>query len=144
MVSRDHLSGVCDEFEITIVALDLPLPTGHRYPEPDVHERPDLAAAMPLDDDGLLYLASRPVRSWNDLVELELQPDARGRLMVLAFTTQEQLAAGCGPHQAWVAVPADLVDEAAFRADADGVLFNPVLAEESRHTAPVQDWTRSR
>jgi hypothetical protein len=144
LLARDQLIQVCDEHEITIVALDLPLPEGHRYPEPDAGEQPDLDDAVPLHDGGLLFVASRPLRSWTELVELELQPDARGRLMLLAYTSQEELDAGCGPHQAWVSIPAELLGEAAWRAGADGVLFNPILAEESRHTGPVHDWTRAR
>lgn len=144
LLSRDQLGRVCDDHKITIVAMDLPLPAGHRYPETEPSERPDLVPAEALSEDGLLYVPSRPLRSWNELVELELQPDVRGRLMLFAYSSREELDAGCGPYQAWVSIPADLIDEAAWRAGADGVLFNPILAEESRHTGPVQDWTRAR
>lgn len=138
-VSRDHLAQVCEELRVTLVGVDMAPPEGHRYPEPGVAELPDLEPWEPVERQ-LLYVASRPMRSWTDLVQLELQPDKRGRLMALAYTSEEELVAGCGPYQAWVAIPSDLIGEAVERSGADGVLFNPVLAEASRHTAPVRNW----
>ncbi|TNC29173.1 SAV_915 family protein [Amycolatopsis alkalitolerans] len=138
-MSREVLAEVCAELGVTLVGLDVAPPEGHRYPEPEVAEVPDLEPWEPVERQ-LLYVASRPMRSWTDLVQLELQPDKRGRLMVLAYTSEEELVAWCGPHQAWVAIPSNLVGEAVARSGADGVLFNPILAAESRHTAPVRDW----
>lgn len=138
-VSRDQLRTLCEELRVTLIGLDLAPPEGHRYPEPAVSELPDLEPWEPVQRQ-LLYVASRPMRSWTDLVQLELQPDKRGRLLALAYTSEDELVAGCGPHQAWVAIPSDLIGEAVGRSGADGVLFNPMLAEESRHTAPVQNW----
>lgn len=110
-VSRDQLRGLCAELRVTLVGLDVAPPEGHRYPEPEVSELPDVEPWEPVQRQ-LLYVASRPMRSWTDLVELELQPDKRGRLMALAYTSEDELAAGCGPHQAWVAIPSDLIGEA--------------------------------
>jgi hypothetical protein len=143
-ITRDQLADICCEHEITLLALDMPLPEGHRYPEPEIREQPDLEEVEPLANDGLLYVPARPMKSLNQWVELELQPDDRGRLMLLAYTSPQQLEAGCGPYQAWVSIPSDLISEAACRSGADGVLFNPILAEESRHTAPVADWTTNQ
>ncbi|NKQ53904.1 hypothetical protein HFP15_13540 [Amycolatopsis sp. K13G38] len=138
-VSRDELTRLCDELRVSVVGLDVAPPEGHRYPEPEVSELPDLEPREPAERQ-LLYVASRPMRSRTDLVQLELQPDKRGRLMVLAYTSEEALVAGCGPYQPWVAIPANLIGEAAQRSEADGVLFNPVLAEQSRHTSSVRSW----
>lgn len=138
-VTREQLAEVCSELQVTLVGLDMAPPEGHRYPEPEVSELPDLEPWEPVERR-LLYVASRPMHSWTDLVQLELQPDKRGRLMVMAYTSEEALVAGCGPYQAWVSIPSDLIGEAVKRSGADGVLFNPVLAEESRHTAPVRHW----
>ena len=139
----ERLQALGDEHDYNLAILDAWLPEGHRYPEPDVRAEPDLEPATPRGEGALLYVPSRPVREGQQVVHLELQPDNAGRLMVLAFTSPEALAERCGPHQPWVAVDRDGIDLIAEQAGALGVLFNPVLAEEARHTGPVHDWTRT-
>jgi hypothetical protein len=141
--TAERLQVLGDEHDYNLVVLDAWLPEGHRYPEPDVRDEPDLEPASPHSESGLLYVPSRRVCEGQQVVHLELQPDHAGRLMMLAFTSPEALAERCGPHQPWVAVARDDIDLVAEQAGALGVLLNPVLSEESRHTGPVQDWTRS-
>jgi hypothetical protein len=141
--TAELLQALGNEQDYNLVILDAWLPEGHRYPEADVRDEPDLQPET-LDGVGsLLYVPSRPVREGQQVVHLELQPDNAGRLMVLAFTSPEALAERCGPYQPWVAVDRDDIDLVAEQAGALGVLFNPVLAEESRHTGPVHDWTHT-
>jgi hypothetical protein len=141
--SPEQLQILGDNHDYNLVILDAWLPEGHRYPEVDVRDEPDLQSET-LDGVGsLLYVPSRPIREGQKVVHLELQPDNAGRLMVLAFTSPEAIAERCGPYQPWVAVDRDDIDLVAEEAGALGVLFNPVLAEESRHTGPVHDWTRT-
>jgi hypothetical protein len=141
-MSAGELERLADALGITLFALDASLPEWHRVPEPREHEQPELPIARePEVDGGLLYLPSRPFRPGDFDAVLELQPDARGRLQLLVYTSSAELAEGCGPHQAWVAVPASALAEIAEWVGAYRVLFNPVLTEETRHTAPVVNWT---
>ncbi|WP_158714543.1 SAV_915 family protein [Amycolatopsis sp. La24] len=141
-VARDRLLEACRELGIGIVAFDAVLDLVPRYPEIDSRDQPPLEPVRPLDDqDGFLYVPSRPVRAGQQIVELELQPARNGRPVLLAYTSPELLAAGCGPYQPWVAINGDELEAVADEAGAHGVLLNPVLAEESRHAAPVRDWT---
>ncbi|WP_116199764.1 SAV_915 family protein [Amycolatopsis circi] len=141
-VARDRLLEACRELGIGIVVFDAVLDLAPRYPEVDGREQSPLERAEPLaEPDGRFYVPSRPVRAGQQVVELELQPVRAGRPMLLAYTSPELLAAGCGPFQPWVAVNGDDLEAVADEAGAHGVLLNPVLAEESRHAAPVHDWT---
>ncbi|MGV9297726.1 SseB family protein [Amycolatopsis sp. NPDC003676] len=140
-VARDRLLEVCGELGIGIVVFDAVLDLAPRYPEVDSRDQPPLEPGEPLaEPDGRFYVPSRPVRAGQQTVELELQPIRNGRPVLLAYTSAELLAAGCGPYQPWVAVNGDDLEAVADEAGAHGVLLNPVLAEESRHTAPVREW----
>lgn len=136
-----ELERVADTAGVTLIALDALLPDGHRHPEPREQEQPELPeAGEPSVDARLLYLPSRPFRDTDQDAVLELQPDARGRPQLLVFTSPAELEHGCGAYQAWVAVPSAELPGIAERVGAHRVLFNPVLTQESRHTAPVLDW----
>lgn len=139
-LSPSELVDVCDVARAQAV-LDEILPVPPRYPELDTAEQPDLPLLDEAEDEPeLLYIPSRPTEPGAEVVALELQPH-RGRVTLLAFTTAQALEAGCGPYQPYVAVPAELLETVMTESGAERVLFNPVLAEESRHTAPVLDWT---
>lgn len=138
--STDQLERLAGDASVAMVAVDVPLPEGHRYPETDQHAEPELAELDETPPDGLVYVPSKPTgsRRGRDVV-LELQPH-EGRRTLLAYDSLETLRAGCGPYQSCVSVRADRLDEVASRAGAEAVLFNPVLSEQARHTAPVRDW----
>lgn len=142
-ITSDELEAACAEHGVAAVALDTAHPEGHRYPEPDPREQPELEPLPDQDDGSLVYVPSRPVSEGDTQVNLELQPDKAGRAMLLAYSSPELLVAGCGPYQPWVAIHATDIDLVAEEAGACGVLFNPELAEDSRHTGPVQDWSKS-
>ncbi|RJQ91281.1 hypothetical protein D5S19_02110 [Amycolatopsis panacis] len=140
-ITRDRLMAFCEDLDVGVVVLDAVLDLAPRYPEVDSREQSPLDTLEPLEEhNGLLYVPSRPVREGQYVVELELQPDRRGRPVMLAYTTPELLVVGCGEHQPWVAIHMDHMADAIEESGAHGVLLNPVLAEESRHTGPVQDW----
>ena len=142
-LTRGRLLEACHALDVGIVVLDAVVDMTPRYPDMDSRDQPPLEPLEPLEEhDGVVYVPSRPVQAGQYTVELELQPDRRGRPVLLAYTTPELLRAGCGEHQPWVAIQVDDLPEVIEESGAHGVLFNPVLAEESRHTAPVQDWTR--
>lgn len=141
-LTRYRLIEVCCELGIGVVVFDAVLDLTPRYPEADSRDQPPMEPAEPLDEqDGFLYLPSRPVRTGQNVVELELQPVRGGRPVLFAYTSPESLAAGCGPYQPWVAIEAGDLEYVVHESGAHGVLLNPVLAEESRHSAPVRNWT---
>lgn len=143
-VSRDALEEACGRFDATVISLDTVLPEVPDYPASDVRDQPDLAEIEPDPVDGhYLYIPSRPVRNGQTRAHLELQR-YQGNRTLLAYTSPEQLTAGCGPHQAWVAVHADRLATVMEQCGAERVLFNPELSETARHTGPVHDWTRPK
>lgn len=134
-----------DALGANLVAVDVNIPEQHRYPEPEEWERPEIPPLEPVGvDPELLYIPARPYRLGEPRAVLELQPDKRGRPMLLVYNSAELLALGCGPYQPWVAIPSAELAETVQDSRAAGVLFNPVLAEESRHGGPVLDWTDER
>ncbi|WP_344869513.1 SAV_915 family protein [Amycolatopsis ultiminotia] len=141
-VARDRLVEVCQELGIGVVAFDAVLDPVPRYPDVDSRDQPPLEPVEPLDEpDGRVYVPSRPVRTGQYVVELELQPVRNGRPVLLAYTSPQLLAAGCGPYQPWVAIDTGDLQHVVHESGGHGVLLNPVLAEEFRHTAPVHNWT---
>lgn len=142
-VTRDDLARACDRLGVALLALDAALPDIPQYPVPDVRAQPDLEEIPEDTNSGeLLYVPSRPLRRGQRDAQLELQR-FQGKLTLLAYTSPQELEEGCGPHQAWVAIRADRLDAVIAQCGADGVLFNPKLSEQARHTGPVHDWTRS-
>ncbi|ATY17009.1 hypothetical protein CU254_41200 (plasmid) [Amycolatopsis sp. AA4] len=141
-VPRERLAGFCAEAGVGVVVLDAVVDPVPRYPDaPEGREQPPLDLVDPVGEQGgCLYVPSRPVRAGQRVVELELQPDAAGRLLLLAYTSPALLAAGCGGFQPWAAVRADAIAGVAVQAGARGVLLNPVLDESARHAGPVRDW----
>ncbi|MGH3949388.1 MAG: SAV_915 family protein [Pseudonocardiaceae bacterium] len=138
--TRSELARAAGQFDITMFALDLTIPEGHRYPEPDSRQQPEMTFAEPDDSDtSVVYIPSRPYRVGQAQAVLELQPH-EGKLTMLVYSSQEMLRAGCGPHQDFITIRIEYVNEVAWRAGAEATLLDPVLAEESRHTAPVVDW----
>ncbi|WAL63193.1 SseB family protein [Amycolatopsis cynarae] len=122
-LSRDELSRLAAAMDANLVGLDVAPPEGHRYPGPGGTGNAGTVPGPP----SVLYLASRPMRAAGDQVELELQRDPEGRLMVLAYTSTDELVRGAGAGQGWVAIPAHQLGEAVAAAKAYGVLFNPAL-----------------
>ncbi|WP_199432667.1 SAV_915 family protein [Qaidamihabitans albus] len=121
------------------VALDVRHPDGVRYPEPDAR---DLPHAEELDEEpasaAVLWVPSQPVRPRDQRADLELHRDDSGRPMLLVYSSLERLRAGCGPYQAAVAIETHLIGEVARDVGAEGVVLNPELAEQARHTSAVR------
>jgi hypothetical protein len=122
-----------------VVLFDLALPAELRNPELDAKDFPDLEPIPPSPNTGdRIYIPSRPFQSRDGRVRLELQPGQDGKPALLVYFSLEQLRAGCGPNQAWVAFPSKAVRRIAREAGASTVLFNPILADEIRHQASVK------
>ncbi|MGH3948735.1 MAG: hypothetical protein ACRDSE_06395 [Pseudonocardiaceae bacterium] len=128
----------------TLAALDVWHPHGARYAEPNESE---LEPLQPLDyrepESSVVWIPTRPVRTGDRLVNVELYCIRPSEPLLLVFDSLEALIANCGPHQAASAISTDRVDEVAMQAGACGIAYNAVLAEEARHDAPVKDWTRT-
>lgn len=122
-----------------VVLFDLALPAELRNPELDARDFPNLEP-IPVDPNmgDRIYLPSRPFDNRHERVHLELQPGPDGKPALLVYFSVEQLRAGCGPHQAWVAFPSNAIRRIAREAGASTVLFNPILSDEIRHHAPVK------
>lgn len=135
----DRLASSAQAVGATEVALDVPLPEGHRYPDqPD--ERTELEPLEPSADLEIVYIPSRPFQAGQRRANLELQLDNARRRLLLVYPSPEALAEGCGPYQPWVAVDAARLPEVARQAGADGVVFNSRLVESARYQSPVRDW----
>ena len=121
------------------ILFDLALPVELRHPELDSQDFPDLEP-IPVDPNigDRVYLPSRPYRSRDGRIHLELQPGQDGKPALLVYFSLEQLRAGCGPYQAWVAFPSNVIRKVAREAGASTVLFNQILPDEIRHKAPVK------
>lgn len=89
----------------------------------------------PLDDDDQMpetaYLPTDRA-STDDDVELELRDTTDGNRALLAFTSLDQLVAGCGDGQPWVAVPGQHVNDIKARSGSDVVLWDTALPLEDR------------
>ena len=122
-----------------VLIFDLALPAELRHPELYATDFPDLET-IPTDDSPAdeVYVPAKPFREGDRTVRLELQPDDHGRPAILAYFSPEQLRAGCGPYQPWVAFPVTELKWLARRSGAQTVLFNAILADGARRRAPVR------
>jgi len=142
LTPSEELVDLCDRCGAAVVIVDTAPSGGSRYPEVDSQDLPDLPIIeFEPDSHGLVYVPSRPYHPSQRDVVFELRP-YQGQLALLVYTSSELLEEACGPHQAWVSISSERIEEAAQRVGAETVLFNPVLPEEARYAAPVVDWTR--
>jgi hypothetical protein len=122
-----------------VIAFDLALPVELRHPDLHAVEFPDLEK-IPIDDGPTdrIYTPSRPFREGDGDVRVELQPDQDGNPALLAYFSVEQLRAGCGPYQPWVAFPSRELKWIARRAGARTVLFNAIVNDGARRRGPAR------
>jgi hypothetical protein len=121
-----------------VIAFDLALPPDLRHPELGAGEVADMdEATYGAGEPGVVYVPSRPYRPGDHDVVVELQRAPDGRLALLAYGSAEQLRAGCGPYQPWVAYPVEEIERVARESGAETVLINPVLTDDARHRGPV-------
>jgi hypothetical protein len=128
-----------------VLVFDLALPAELRNPDLHATEFPDLDA-IPADRNPMdkIYVPSKPFRDGDRQVRMELQPDQDGNPALLVYFSAEQLRAGCGPHQPWVAFPIKDLRWLARRAGARSVLFNAILNDAARHPASTRTNKRTR
>lgn len=72
--------------------------------------------------------------STDDDVELELRDTTDGHRALLAFSSLDQLVAGCGDGQPWIAVHGENVADIKARSGSDVVLWDAALPLEDRRT----------
>jgi hypothetical protein len=121
-----------------VILFDLALPPELRRPELDTADVPDLELiTVDHNPTDRIYIPCRPFRPGAGQIRLELQPGPDGQPAMLVYFSIDQLRAGCGPHQAWVAFKSKHLKAVARRAGAHTVLFNQILPEHARHTASV-------
>ncbi|WP_133116488.1 SAV_915 family protein [Amycolatopsis antarctica] len=124
-----------------LVALDVGHPDGARYPEPDACHREPLPQLRPAAAPPRVWIPTRPPRDGVRQVQVELHAARRGEPMLPVYSTVASLRAGCGPHQAAVAVRPEDIAGIVRAVGARGVAADAVLAERARHQAPVVTWT---
>lgn len=140
----EQVVGFAEMLETPVLAaLDVWHPEGSRYPEPDVREVEPLEpmeAYAP--DQSVMWIPTRPVRVGDLEVGVEVHCNDQGVPLLAVFTSIEALRESCGPYQAASAIRSDRVEEVAWQAGAQGVVFDPMLADSARYNAPRRDWTR--
>lgn len=67
-----------------------------------------------------------------------------GRVAMLAYTSLEEMTEGCGPGQPFISIDAEAVQVCQHLAEADVVLWNPVLAAEVRQCGEYDEDGRLR
>jgi len=86
----------------------------------------ELMGAESDDAPTVLYIpTAAPMRG--DDVTFALRRLADGRHAMLVFTSLDRLVEGCGDAQPWVSIRAEAVREFQYVADADTVIWDPVL-----------------
>lgn len=145
IISAADLERAGSQIEGTVlVALDMWVPEGHRYPEPDPREQPPPQRLDEVGYDATVWIPTHPVRSGDRRVTAELHAEEPGSPLLCVYTSLDRLRASCGGYQAAAAIEGHRIDEVAARAGAHGVAFNPVLDEKVRHTGVVQNRPQRR
>ncbi|MDV6011239.1 SAV_915 family protein [Haloechinothrix sp. LS1_15] len=117
-----------------VVALDVWLPEGHRYPEPDPREVPELAHWPEVPAEGRVWVPARPPRRGDRQVEVELHAQRPDEPLLCVYSSLDALQEACGPYQAAVAIDVAEMEDVARESGAVEIAYEPVLAEHARHT----------
>lgn len=80
-----------------------------------------------------VYLPCRRVGPRDREAQVELRRADDERLVMLAFTSLEELVRGCGEDQPWIEVAVDRVSQVQRDTGADAVLWDLELPTELRH-----------
>lgn len=85
----------------------------------------ELPELVPPQNTGLLYVPSRSHRMGaSNHAELNLFETDHGEVVLLAYSSMQQLRACCGDRQPWVAIQAESIESISYQAGAGLVLFN--------------------
>lgn len=90
-------------------------------------------------DSEVAYVPSKRLRPGDAEATLELRNTEDGLVAMLAFSSLEQLVAGCGEAQPWVAIPTERVDNLRQLSGADVTLWDVSVPPEARHAAEPDD-----
>lgn len=81
----------------------------------------------------IAYVPCERVGPRDRQANIELRYDGDKRLVMLAYSSLEELVRGCGEAQPWVAVPVDRVSQVQQDTGAEIVLWDLELPNEARH-----------
>ncbi|OZM70424.1 hypothetical protein CFN78_24990 [Amycolatopsis antarctica] len=91
-------------------------------PESTEGELPEL---VPPSNTGLLYVPSRSHRiGSSNHAEINLFETEHGEVVLLAYSSVQQLRECCGERQPWIAIHGESIESVSYQAGADLVLFN--------------------
>lgn len=130
-----------DDEGVRQVAVDMPLPEGHRYPVPDLKESVPLdpIPEMPFEADRC-WVASRPF-DWSHRharPELLLQ-NGGSRRILLIYSSPEAVQLCCGPYQAAFPIRVEKLDELTRQSKATEVMFDTPIDPSAQHRDVVLD-----
>lgn len=83
-------------------------------------------------DEPLAYVACQPPEPDAEAVQLELYPGTNDELVLLAYSSAKNLAAGAGDNQPWIAVPVSALEQVRDEAGAGRVVWDADLPDEWR------------
>lgn len=86
-----------------------------------------------------VYLLSQRVGPRDREARVELRQESEGRLVMLAYSSLEELVRACGEMQPWIAVPIDRVSGVQQDTGAELVLWDTELPVELRHKANAEE-----
>ncbi|WP_460957005.1 SAV_915 family protein [Parasphingorhabdus pacifica] len=86
-----------------------------------------------------VYLLSQRVGLHDREARIELRQDSDGRLVMLAYSSLEELVRACGTAQPWIAVSLDRVSGVKQEAGAELVFWDAELPSELRHKTNVEE-----
>lgn len=89
------------------------------------------------DDWMPLYIPSRLFRPGDKQALFELQPMPGDRLALMLYSSLHSLAAGCGPEQPWVSIPAGLISDARSQSGAHTICLDTRLPDALRRESKV-------
>jgi hypothetical protein len=95
---------------------------------------PDVPPALPTESSlaGMVFVPTEPMSQGSTQARLQMRRMQDGRLAVLAYTSLDLLVAGCGPHQGWMAAPAEQLTVLQPLAGFDVIALNVELPDDSR------------
>ncbi|GAB3692613.1 hypothetical protein GCM10027597_49730 [Saccharopolyspora tripterygii] len=85
------------------------------------------------------YLPCERVGPRDREANIELRKDSDQRVVMLAYSSLEELIRGCGEAQPWIAVPVDRVSQVQRDTAAEIVLWDLNLPDEARRQSEARE-----
>lgn len=93
------------------------------------------SAALDREFPPMVYVPCSPAEVGSREVSVDVWPAKDGRTILLVYSALDRLVDGCGPEQAWVVLPATVLEQVRLAAGFELVLLDLVVPEEFRRTA---------